>query len=69
MLPTWMILERHLEGRDFVAGNQFSFGDIATGIMAFWWYRMPIDHFDLPNTTGWYARLQDRKAFQEQVLN
>jgi len=68
MLPTWMVLEKHLAGRDFVAGDTFSFGDIATGIMAYWWYRMPIDHFDLPNIQAWYARLNDRPAFQAQVL-
>ena len=68
MLGTWMVLERHLQGRDFVAGQAFSMGDIPVGIMAFWWYRMPIDHFDLPNIEAWYKRLQDRPAFQRQVL-
>jgi glutathione S-transferase len=68
MFATWMVVERHLEGRDFIAGNQFSFGDIPMGVMAYWWYRMPIDHFDLPNIEAWYARLNDRIGFQEQVL-
>jgi glutathione S-transferase len=68
MLGTWMILERHLAGRDFVAGDRFSMGDIPMGIMAYWWYRMPIDHFDLPNIEAWYARISGRPAFQRQVL-
>ena len=68
MLPTWTILERHLAGRDFIAGKDFSMGDIPMGIMAYWWYRMPIDHFDLPNIEAWYARISDRGAFQRQVL-
>jgi hypothetical protein len=29
---------------------------------------MPIDHFDFPNIEAWYARLNDRIGFQEQVL-
>ena len=68
VFATWMVVERHLEGRDFIAGNQFSFGDIPMGVMAYWWYRMPIDHFDFPNIEAWYARLNDRIGFQEQVL-
>jgi glutathione S-transferase len=67
-LGTWMILERHLAGRKFIAGDTFSMGDIPIGIMAYWWYRMPIDHFDLPNIAAWYARVSDRPAFQRQVL-
>ncbi|MBT4691576.1 MAG: glutathione S-transferase family protein [Rhodospirillaceae bacterium] len=68
MLDTWMILERHLAGRDFIAGSEFSFGDIPVGVMAHWWYSMPIDHFDLPNIEAWFARLRERPAFQAQVL-
>ena len=54
--------------RDFVAGDEFSLGDIPTGIMAHWWYSMPIDHGELPNIKAWYARLCERPAFQQQVL-
>jgi glutathione S-transferase len=68
MLPVWMILERHLSDRDYVAGSGFSMGDIPVGIMAHWWYRMPIDHLDLPNIEAWYKRLCDRPAFQREVL-
>jgi glutathione S-transferase len=68
MAPVWMILERHLSDRDYVAGSGFSMGDIPVGIMAHWWYRMPIDHLDLPNIEAWYRRLCDRPAFQRQVL-
>lgn len=68
MAPVWMILERHLSDRDYVAGSRFSMGDIPVGIMAHWWYRMPIDHLDLPNIEAWYRRLCDRPAFQRQVL-
>ena len=68
MFATWMVVERHLEGREFIAGNQFSFGVIPMGVMAYWCYRMPVDHFDLPNIEAWYAQLNDRIGFQEQVL-
>lgn len=64
----WRIVEGHLEGRDYLTGDRFSMADIPLGIMAYWWYRMPIDHFDLPNVERWYARLAARPAFQNQVL-
>lgn len=65
---TWEILDRHLTGRPYLTGENFTFGDIPIGIMAHWWYSMPIDHFDLPNLRAWYARLSDRLAFQRAVL-
>ncbi|MBT5110585.1 MAG: glutathione S-transferase family protein [Rhodospirillaceae bacterium] len=68
MFDTWMIVERHLAGRDYMAGDQFSLADIPMGVMAYWWYLMPIDHFDLPNIEAWYARISARPAFKEQVL-
>ena len=60
----WRGLRKHADEKD---GKLM--GDIPIGIMAFWWYRMPIDHFDLPNIEAWYERLRDRPAFQQQVLD
>lgn len=64
----WRILDDHLAGRDFVAGADFSMGDIPIGIMANWWYAFPIDHFELPNMEAWYARLRARPAFQKAIV-
>ena len=64
----WKILERHLSDRAYIAGSRFTMADIAVGIMAHWWYRMPIDHFDLPDIEAWHRRLCERPAYQHQVL-
>jgi len=63
----WDILEKHLSNRIFLAGSAFTVADIPIGIMAYWWYSMPIDHFDLPNVQVWYERLQSRPAFRRHI--
>ena len=63
----WSIVERQLQGRPYLAGDSFTFADIAVGVMADWWYGMPIDHFELPNVEAWYRRLASRPAFQQTV--
>ena len=56
-----------LEGRTYLTGDNFTFADIAIGVMADWWYGMPIDHFELPRLHAWYRRLADRPAFQQTM--
>ena len=68
MEPIWRIVDTHLEGRPYLAGNAFSMGDIAMGIMAHWWYSFPIDHFELPRMAAWHRRLLERPAFQKCVV-
>ena len=67
MEPIWRIIENHLEGRPYLAGETFSMADIPMGIMAHWWYSFPIDHFDLPRMADWHRRLLQRSAFQTAV--
>jgi len=68
MEAKWRIVEGQLAGRDFLAGDRFTIADVAMGIMAHWWYRFPIDHFELPAMRAWHARLLDRPAFQANVV-
>jgi glutathione S-transferase len=63
----WEAVERQLDGRQHLVGDSFTMADIPIAIMAHWWYRMPIDHFALPNTRAWYERVASRLAFQRQV--
>jgi glutathione S-transferase len=68
MEPIWRIVDNHLRDRPYLAGQSFSMGDIAMGIMAHWWYTFPIDHFSLPHMRDWHARLLQRDAFQKTVV-
>jgi glutathione S-transferase len=63
-----VILERYLEGRDFVAGNEFTMGDIPIGQAVYRWYAMDIERPDRPNIRAWYERLGERPGYAEYVM-
>ena len=64
----WGILDAHLDGRDFVAGDRFTMGDIPVGAFYCRYVRLPgIERASLPNCDAWLARLRDRPAFAEHV--
>ncbi len=62
------ILDRHLEGRPYVAGDGLSMGDIPVGAMAHRWYALPVEHPEHPHLAAWYERLQARPGFREHVM-
>ena len=62
------ILDRHLEGKDFVAGERLTIGDIAAGAQLYRYYELEIDRPNMPNVEAWYARLKDRPAYREHVM-
>ncbi len=63
-----VILERYLEDRDFVAGNEFTMGDIPIGQAVYRWYAMDIERPDRPNIRAWYERLGERPGYAEYVM-
>jgi glutathione S-transferase len=65
----WGILDRHLDGRNFVAGADFTIGDIPIGIHAHRWFNLVDDRPAMPNFEAWYARLQERPAYREHCMN
>jgi glutathione S-transferase len=63
------LLEAHLERHAFVAGDEFTMGDIAVGTMAHRWLEMSgIERAPLPATHAWRARLAERPAFRAHVM-
>ena len=62
------ILERYLEGRDFVAGSEFTMGDIPIGQAVYRWYAMDIERPDRPNIRAWYERLGERPGYAEYIM-
>ena len=62
------ILERQLEGRDYVAGNQLTIADIPTGATLYRYFELDIERPHLPNIRAWYDRLCARQAYQDAVM-
>jgi len=60
-------LDAALAGRSFVAGDQFSMGDIAFGPVAYLVNNVSFDRPKLANYDAWYARISARPAFRKVV--
>lgn len=63
-----MMLDAHLEGRSFITGHDFTFADIVVGSLMYRYYTMPIERPVLPHVEAWYARLAERKPYQDNVM-
>jgi glutathione S-transferase len=65
---TLAIVERALTGRPYIAGEQLTMGDIPLGPFVNRWYRMPVERDPLPHVEAYFARLQTRAAFRDNVM-
>jgi glutathione S-transferase len=61
-------LEKQLEGRRFLLGDQLSLGDIPAGAMLYRYFELEIERPRLPNVERWYAALKERPAYREHVM-
>lgn len=65
----WSVLDKHLEGRNFVNGEQLTIGDIPAGAAAFRYYSLVDARPTMPNLDRWYATLGERPAYRTHVMN
>lgn len=61
------ILDAQLGKTAFVAGDQISMGDIPVGVMAYRFRQLCPERPEMKNLDRWYAALQTRAAFRQQV--
>ena len=61
------VLNGHLADRHYIAGENFTMGDIPTGAAAYRFYALPITRNDFPHLEVWYSRLQERQPYRELV--
>jgi glutathione S-transferase len=63
------ILDAQLAKTPYVAGNNFSMGDIPVGLITYRFRKLVPDRqgLGLDNVERWYLTLEQRKAFQEQI--
>jgi len=62
------VLDRHLDGRDYVAANHLTIGDIPIGAMCYRWCGLDVERPELPALKAWYDRLAGRQAFEDHVM-
>jgi glutathione S-transferase len=65
----YAILDRHLDGRDYLVGNSFSIGDLALSINTHRWLANPFltNRPNLPRLAQWHARIRSRPGFKRHV--
>ena len=63
------MLDRHLQGSRFVAGDAFTVADIPVGIYAYRWHTFEgIARDSLPALERWYGELQQRAPYRTHVM-
>jgi len=62
------VLEQYLADRSYVAGQNFTMGDIVVGVTVYRWYGLKVKRPRLANIEAYYARLQQRPAFKKHVM-
>jgi glutathione S-transferase len=65
----WGVLDAHLARHRFVAGSDFSMGDIPLGPHAHRWFNLVADRPPMPHLEAWYGRLTERPAFRRHCMN
>ena len=61
------VLDGGLAGRRYVAGDDFTMGDIPVGCHMQLWMRLTIERPPHPNLAAWFARLCERAAYRKVV--
>ncbi|HEX5212970.1 MAG TPA: glutathione S-transferase family protein [Pseudolabrys sp.] len=61
------MMDAQLGKTAFLAGPNFSYGDIPVGIMIYRYVQLIPERPPTPNLDRWYGAISNRKAFKEQV--
>ena len=62
------MLDAHLEGPAYVAGDAFTMGDIPVGCATHRWLNLPIERPRLSSLEAWYGRIAARPAAQKVLV-
>lgn len=66
-IELWAIVEKQLADKPYIAGKDFTVGDIGLGVAVHRWHQFPIDRGNMPNLAGYYERLKARPAYAKHV--
>lgn len=65
---TYRVLDRQLEGRDYITGDRLSMADVPLGMSLYRYFELDVERPAMPNLEAWYSRLQARPAYAEHVM-
>ena len=65
----WQVIDRQLQGREFIETDDLTLADIVLAIYARRWYGIPEEIYrpSLPNVERWYRRLAERAGFRRNI--
>ncbi|MEI8153286.1 MAG: glutathione binding-like protein, partial [Hyphomicrobiales bacterium] len=61
------MMDAQLGKTQFMAGDEFSYGDIPVGIMIYRYVQLIPERPATPNLDRWYAAISSRPAFKEKI--
>ena len=61
------MMDQQLAKTAYLAGDDFSYGDIPVGIIAYRYRQLVPERPSLPNFERWYAAISSRQAFKDHV--
>lgn len=62
------LLDRQLAAHPYLAGDHLSLADIPIGASLYRYFELDIERPPLPHVEAWYARLQARPAYRQNVM-
>jgi len=67
-INAWKIVDDQLAKNSYLAGDDFTIGDIPLGVWAYRWYNLPISRPDFKNIKSWYDRLCRREPYKTHIM-
>lgn len=68
LIECYRFLDRRLESRPYLAGDEFTMADIPAGATLYRYYDMEIERPELARLRDWYERLSARPAYRTHVM-
>ena len=63
------LLDDHLRSRPYLAGDEFTLGDIPLGCGIWRWMALPIERATQPHVVRWFERLGERPVYRKIVMS
>ena len=64
LTSAFTILDAHLASHPYVAGDDFTMGDMALAVIAYRWFELEIERKDFHHLKRWYDQVTSRPGFQ-----